>query len=528
MSIRFLSGARCKFTRITAGPRITDFFSNSTDVGRQDESRQNDIKSKDQVINTLENELMELRTKYDDCQKQLISHKSEINSITVGYENICTELESLRNKAKRHTMKLVIELEQKLKVEEFTDLAFKKQRFGYMIVSSENRDQKEWIEGADHARLMAEKEELEKEVESLEIERKSMRGRRKRDEDENKETKERIKSGLYMTYKRLDEISKELDSVRLEKFDIFQRERKLAEAASCYFSKPKPDHGLEAWPLLLDRYQILSLLGKGGFAEVYKAYDLEKFRYVAIKVHQMNAKWNFTVRNNYLKHTDRENKAFQSLNHPHIVKYYDTIEIDDMSYGTVLEYCGGQDLDYILKRNGSLPEKDAKVIVKQLLCAVKFLNEQTPKIIHYDIKPQNILFTKGRMVKITDFGLCKMHDTEESKMELTSPGVGTYWYLPPECFESIRERAVISGKVDIWSIGVVFYQILYGKKPFGNDMSQERIKSEKVILRITSVNFPEKPVVSQDSKDFIKRCLTYDQNDRIDIFAAVNLFAKIS
>ena len=471
---------------------------------------------------------MNMKEKLEESQKQLALHKNEINSITMSYENISHELETFKGKAKRHTAKLVAELENKIKLEEFTELALKKQRYGYITATLDPREQKEWIEGAEQIRLTKEKESLERQIEMMEMQKKSMRGRKKKDEDETQETKERLKSGLHITYKRLDEINKELDNVKLEKFDIFYKERKITEAASCYFSKAKPDQGLDAWPLLHDRYKILSLLGKGGFAEVYKAYDLEKFRYVAVKVHQMNAKWNFVVRNNFIKHTDRENKAFQSLSHPNIVKYYDTIEIDELSYGTVLEYCEGFDLDYMLKKNGQLPEKDSKAIIKQMLGAVKYLNEQTPRIIHYDLKPQNILFTKGMIVKITDFGLCKMHETEESKIELTTPGGGTYWYLPPECFEQSKEKAVISGKVDIWSIGVMFYQMLYGIRPFGNGMSQERIKSEKVILRIKSINFPDKPSISQDTKDFIKQCLTYDQNERIDIFAAYSLFSKIS
>lgn len=519
---------RCKLKRSQTGPRITDFFSNSTDLGKHEESRQLEYHRKELQINSLESELNELKVKYEESERLLSMHKKDVASLTQSYENIVRKLDECTDKTKRHTIQLVMDLERRIQIEEFTDLALKKQRYGYMSMGIERRDHKEWIDGVDQLRLLGEKDSLEKEAENLTLERKSIRTRKRKDDDENRENMDRIKCSLYLICKRLEEVNKELESSRLEKFDIFYRERRINEAASCYFSKPKPDQNLTAWPLLSSRYQVLSLLGKGGFAEVYKAYDLDKFRYVAIKVHHCNAKWNSTVRSNYMRHTDRENRAFQSLSHANIVKYFDTIAIDDMSYGTILEYCECQDLDYLLKKNGSLPEKDAKVIIKQLLSAVKYLNEQDPKIIHYDLKPQNILFTKNRMVKITDFGLCKLQDTEESKMELTSPGVGTYWYLPPECFESSKEKAVISSKVDIWSMGVIMFQILYGKKPFGNDLSQDRIKKEKVILRITSVVFPEKPNVSGDTKDFIKKCLTYEQNERIDVISAYNLFNKLS
>lgn len=93
------------------------------------------------------------------------------------------------------------------------------------------------------------------------------------------------------------------------------------------------------------------------------------------------------------------------------------------------------------------------MIIRQVINAIKYLHELPDKVIHYDLKPQNILFHKGR-IKITDFGLCKT--TKEEKIELTSQGVGTYWYLPPECFVS-DQKAMITTKVDIWSIGVIYF-----------------------------------------------------------------------
>lgn len=141
------------------------------------------------------------------------------------------------------------------------------------------------------------------------------------------------------------------------------------------------------------------------------------------------------------------------LSHPNIVQLYDTVEIDSSSFCTVLEYCEGPDLSYYLKKHKKLPEKEAKLIIRQVMSAIRYLHELPDKVIHYDLKPQNILFHKGR-VKITDFGLCKT--TKEDVIELTSQGVGTYWYLPPECFVS-DQKAMISAKVDIWSIGVIYY-----------------------------------------------------------------------
>lgn len=95
-------------------------------------------------------------------------------------------------------------------------------------------------------------------------------------------------------------------------------------------------------------------------------------------------------------------------------------------------------------------------------------------------------------------------------------GAGTYWYLPPECFEQGPAPPRISSKVDVWSAGVILYQMLVGRKPFGHEQSQERILRESTILR-EPLEFPSKPVISAECKAFIQRCLTRDQRARPDI-----------
>ena len=139
-------------------------------------------------------------------------------------------------------------------------------------------------------------------------------------------------------------------------------------------------------------------------------------------------------------------------------------------------------------------------------------------IIHYDLKPGNILFDEFGDAKITDFGLSKIvdgHDPAES-MELTSQGAGTYWYLPPECFV-MSDTVRISNKVDVWSIGVIFFQMLFGKRPFGDGMSQDRILTDNTMLNAREVRFPDSIVVSEEAEDFIRLCLTYDQAFRPNV-----------
>lgn len=263
----------------------------------------------------------------------------------------------------------------------------------------------------------------------------------------------------------------------------------------------------------------MTLLGKGGFSEVWKAYDVDELQEVAVKIHQLDPRWSDEKKESYTKHVSREYEIHRSVRHPRIVSLLDVFEVDTNSFCTVLEYCSGTDLETILKQRTKLPERDARAILLQILSGMNYLSHSSPDgkrqaIIHYDLKPANILFSAQDDAKITDFGLSKIveaHDPGQS-MELTSQGAGTYWYLPPECFIMEEEVTVkISNKVDVWSIGVIYYQMLYGKRPFGHGQSQDRILSNHTMLNAKEVNFPAEPTVSVAGKAFITACLQYDQ-----------------
>lgn len=183
---------------------------------------------------------------------------------------------------------------------------------------------------------------------------------------------------------------------------------------------------------------------------------------------------------------------------------FDVFDIDNDAFCTVLEYSQGNDLDFYLKQNKTVPERDAKSIICQVVSALRYLNERKPPVIHYDLKPGNILLGHGDLsgeIKVTDFGLSKLMTEDkysaESGMDLTSQGAGTYWYLPPECFETGRNPPKISAKVDVWSVGVIFYQCLFGKKPFGHNMSQADILHNNTILMAKLITFPNYPKVRQ-------------------------------
>ncbi|XP_035313602.1 serine/threonine-protein kinase tousled-like 1 isoform X2 [Cricetulus griseus] len=245
-------------------------------------------------------------------------------------------------------------------------------------------------------------------------------------------------------------------------------------------------------PTLNERYLLLHLLGRGGFSEVYKAFDLYEQRYAAVKIHQLNKSWRDEKKENYHKHACREYRIHKELDHPRIVKLYDYFSLDTDTFCTVLEFCEGNDLDFYLKQHKLMSEKEARSIVMQIVNALRYLNEIKPPIIHYDLKPGNILLVDGTAcgeIKITDFGLSKIMDDDSygvDGMDLTSQGAGTYWYLPPECFVVGKEPPKISNKVDVWSVGVIFFQCLYGRKAF------------------------------------IRRCLAYRKEDRFDVHQLAN------
>jgi len=319
--------------------------------------------------------------------------------------------------------------------------------------------------------------------------------------------------------KEKEELCETLKKLETDKYLYLYKQNLFNQEKICTFSPLKK----EGLPFLNERYQILELIGKGGYSEVYKAYDTYDHKFIACKLIQLNENWPQEIKQSYIKHTIRENLILQNLNHKKIVKLYDTLEINDNSFCNILEYCSGPDLSlYIRKNGGSISEQIAKIIITQILQALIYLNNLTKKIIHYDLKPENILFDSDMNIKITDFGLAKIIEPNTEFVQLTSQGVGTYWYLPPECFEE-NKNIEINSKVDIWSLGVILYEIIFNKKPFGHGCSSQRkLVKDKIIQNAYSVEFPENPEISEKCKDFIQNCLKYKQSERYDAFQAFN------
>ncbi|CAH8548840.1 unnamed protein product [Dicrocoelium dendriticum] len=409
-------------------------------------------------------------------------------------------------------------------------------RLGHFVVRRQGANTEEkWVEGSRFKELDQLRKNIEVEREEIERCRKQWYKRKPLAGEGKKHSKSRsdevsvdeFYQQLELFDLRKQMLSKEEKEIQMD-FERLERERllhvremkRIINEEASRFS----DH-----PLLHDRYLFLNLLGKGGFSEVHKGYDLVENRYVACKVHQLHTAWSTDKKENYMKHVAREINIHKTLEHPRIVKVYDVFDIGQESFCTVLEYIEGNDLDFFLKQNKCIPEREAKSLICQVVSALRYLNEIKPPVIHYDLKPGNILLVSGQVpgeIKITDFGLSKIMTEDEynpeTGMDLTSQGAGTYWYLPPECFEVGLKPPKISSKVDVWSVGVLFFQCLFGEKPFGNNLSQSDILQEHTILRARNINFPSTIKVSDGAKEFIRKCCTYEKDLRPDVFQICN------
>jgi len=277
-----------------------------------------------------------------------------------------------------------------------------------------------------------------------------------------------------------------------------------------------------------DRYQPLNMIGHGGFGEVYRAYDLESNSYCAIKIFDLD-KQHMTEaqRENFVERAKRELDILKNLKHQNIVTMKSHFCISDRVLCFALELCTGGTLSAYLEQFTTLNEKDSKGIVIQVLNGLKYLNanETGKRFIHYDLKPANLLFHSG-MVKIADFGLSKIvhQNSCGDSIDLTSQGTGTYWYLPPEvnCEPNLEEPPKISNKVDVWSTGVIFFEMLSGKRPYGHGYTQDAFRRQVVVQGFENVELPLGVKVSTECREYVKRLLCLDKEKRPDVVEAAS------
>ncbi|MHC4656858.1 MAG: bifunctional serine/threonine protein kinase/MFS transporter [Planctomycetota bacterium] len=235
------------------------------------------------------------------------------------------------------------------------------------------------------------------------------------------------------------------------------------------FVPPEPSELVKQFPQL----EILELLGQGGMGAVYKARQKQLDRVVALKILPA-----FTER------FMREARSMAKLHNPRIVSVFDFGQTKENLYYFIMEFVDGTDLRHVIRAGGLSPQ-EALALVPQICEALQFAHEEG--IVHRDIKPENILIDKKGRVKISDFGLAKLLDKPATAYTLTDAGhtMGTPHYMAPE---QIEHPGQVDHRADIYSLGVVFYEMLTGELPIGrfappSQKVQVDVRLDNVVLR---------------------------------------------
>ena len=266
--------------------------------------------------------------------------------------------------------------------------------------------------------------------------------------------------------------------------------------------------------ILADRYELKELIGQGGMADVYLAYDDILKREVAVKILRSS----LTGDPIYITRFHREARAAAALCHRNIVEIYDVGEEDDLYY-IVMEYVRGQTLKELINKRGALHYVEAVDIMKQVVSATALAHSMG--IVHRDLKPQNILVTDSGIVKIADFGIASIQSL--SQVTQTDTIMGSLHYLAPE----IARGEKATPQSDIYALGVVFYELLRGDVPFNGEYPvnialkhmRDEIPSvreynpaipqsvENIIIKATAKNTNNRYQCADDMLDDLETCL---------------------
>lgn len=248
-----------------------------------------------------------------------------------------------------------------------------------------------------------------------------------------------------------------------------------SQSTATNFATPTPEEIAIHFPDL----EILELVGRGGMGVVYKARQKQLNRLVALKILAPKVGQDPAFSERFA----REARAMAILNHPHIVAVYDFGQSDGLYY-FLMEYVDGLNLRRLLE-SGKLAPEEALAIVPQICDALQYAHDHG--VVHRDIKPENLLLDKEGRIKIADFGIAKLVDREASELTLTGAGqiMGTPQYMAPE---QIEHPLSVDHRADIYSLGVVFYQMLTGELPIGrfappSQRVQIDVRLDEVVLR---------------------------------------------
>ena len=247
-----------------------------------------------------------------------------------------------------------------------------------------------------------------------------------------------------------------------------------------------------------DRYEIIRVIGEGGMANVYLAMDTILNRKVAVKV----LRGDLANDEKFVRRFQREALSASSLNHPNIVEMYDVGE-DDGNFYIVMEYVEGKNLKQLIKRRTKLSLPEVIDIMKQLTDGIAHAHDSF--IIHRDIKPQNMLILDNGLVKITDFGIAVALNS--TQLTQTNSVMGSVHYLPPE--QAAGKGATF--KSDIYSLGILMYELVTGKLPFKGENAVE-IALKQMKEPIPSVRDEDESIPQSVENIILKACAKNPKN----------------
>ena len=247
------------------------------------------------------------------------------------------------------------------------------------------------------------------------------------------------------------------------------------------------------------RYEIIEIIGVGGMAVVYKAFDNIDNRIVAVKI----LKDEYLTNDEFRRRFKNESKAIAVLSHPNIVKVFDVSYGDRLQY-IVMEYVEGITLKEYISQQGTIDISEAIYFVTHILRAFQHAHDQ--RIVHRDIKPQHIMLISDGTIKVTDFGIARFARSDTKTM--TDTAIGSVHYISPEQ----AKGSVMDAKTDIYSVGVVLYEMLTGKLPFQSEnavsVALMQLQSEPEKPRNINPNIPI------GLEQIVMRAMQKNPNDR--------------
>lgn len=247
------------------------------------------------------------------------------------------------------------------------------------------------------------------------------------------------------------------------------------------------------------RYEIQEIIGVGGMSVVYKAYDNVGDRIVAVKI----LKDEFLTNDEFVRRFKNESKAIALLSHPNIVKVYDVSFGEKLQY-IVMEYVDGITLKEYIQKQNAITWNDALLFTTQILKALQHAHDRG--IVHRDVKPQNIILLSNGSIKVADFGIARFSRSDTKT--LTDTAIGSVHYISPEQ----AKGEFTDEKADIYSVGVVLYEMLAGKVPFDADnaVSVALMQLQEDAKRLTEIN----PDIPLGLEQICVHAMQKDPNDR--------------